>query len=303
MERWNWKHCMNMTGGRTGSQRKENLKAGKSLQQQDIARGRKADGGMWFRVSRPRPPDAGDYRVYTLSVGEWLQYGMFGVAVCALVAYTFYRSIFAFFILLPLGVLYPLYKRKDLKRERIRQLSLQFKEGILVLASYLGAGYSLENSLIMSIRELEGLFGKGAMITEEFVLLSSGVRMNRPVEQLLMEFGARSGLEDVDNFAQVFAAARKSGGELVEIIHYTAGIIRDKVQVQEEIHTMTASKLFEQKIMNGIPFLIVLYIDLTSPGFFRIMYETSMGRIVMSMCLVVYIGALALSKNILEIEV
>lgn len=159
-------------------------------------------------------------------------------------AYTFYRSMTMFLILLPAGLLYPVYKKMDLKRERTRQLGLQFKEAILVLASFLGAGYSLENGLAMSVAELEGLYGKEGMITREFTILSAGVRMNRQPEQLLMEFGSRSGLEDVDNFAQVFAAARRSGGELVEIIHYTAGIIRDKVQVQEEIHTMTASRVF-----------------------------------------------------------
>ena len=36
-------------------------------------------------------------------------------------------------------------------------------------------------------------------------------------------------------------------------ISHTAGVIRDKVQVQEEIHTMTASKAFEQKIMSLVP--------------------------------------------------
>ena len=33
---------------------------------------------------------------------------------------------------------------------------------------------------------------------------------------LFMDFGRRSGLEDVDNFAQVLSAAKRSGGELVE---------------------------------------------------------------------------------------
>lgn len=37
--------------------------------------------------------------------------------------------------------------------------------------------------------------------------------------------------------------------------------------MQEEIRLMTAQKQFEQKIMNLLPLLIVLYIDLTSPGF------------------------------------
>ena len=96
--------------------------------------------------------------------------------------------------------------------------------------------------------------------------------MNRPVEQLLAEFGERSGIQDVDHFAQVFGMARRSGGELVEIIRQSAGVIRDKIQVQEEIQTMTTARIFEQKIMNGIPFGMILYIDFTSPGFFAPLY-------------------------------
>ena len=126
-------------------------------------------------------------------------------------------------------MLYPVYKKKDLKKERIRRLTLQFKEGIMVLASFLSAGYSLENSLSLSVKELEGLYGKTGMITEEFSYMEAGVRMNRPVELLLADMGRRSGIQDVDQFAQVFAAAKRSGGELTDIISQTAGIIRDKI--------------------------------------------------------------------------
>lgn len=301
MERWNWSRCLNMTGKRADSKKQESLRRGRNLEQQDIARGKPER-----RTPRARPPDGleyRDYRVYRLSVREWLVYGAWGIGACGLAAYTFYRSMAVFLVLFPVGACYPLYKRGDLRKERARQLELQFKEGIQVLSSFLSAGYSLENGLALSVKELEVLFGTKGMITEEFGILSAGVRMNRPAEILFMEFGQRSGLEDVDNFAQVLAAAKRSGGELVEIIRQTAGIIRDKVQVKEEIHTMTASKVFEQKIMNGIPFLIVLYIDLTSPGFFHVMYGTWMGRAVMTACLAVYGAAYILSKKILDIEV
>ena len=127
--------------------------------------------------------------------------------------------------------------------------------------------------------------------------------MNRPVELLLADMGRRSGIQDIDQFAQVFAAAKRSGGELTDIISQTAGIIRDKIQVQEEIHTMTAARVFEQKIMNGIPFGIILYIDLTSPGFFQTMYHTWLGRICMTVCLGVYVGAVYLAKRILDIQI
>lgn len=247
---------------------------------------------------RARPPD---YREYQLSQKEWMQYLIMGAGAAGLCAYTFYRSVLAFLFLLPVAFLYPVYKKKDLKKERIRRLTLQFKEGIMVLASFLSAGYSLENSLSLSVKELEGLYGKTGMITEEFSYMEAGVRMNRPVELLLADMGRRSGIQDVDQFARVFAAAKRSGGELTDIISQTAGIIRDKIQVQEEIHTLTAARVFEQKIMNGIPFGIILYIDFTSPGFFHVMYETWLGRIFMIACLGIYVGAVFLAKKILDI--
>ena len=213
-----------------------------------------------------------------------MQYLIMGAGAAGLCAYTFYRSVLAFLFLLPVAFLYPVYKKKDLKKERIRRLTLQFKEGIMVLASFLSAGYSLENSLSLSVKELEGLYGKTGMITEEFSYMEAGVR-----------------IQDVDQFAQVFAAAKRSGGELTDIISQTAGIIRDKIQVQEEIHTLTAARVFEQKIMNGIPFGIILYIDFTSPGFFHVMYETWLGRIFMTACLGIYVGAVFLAKKILDI--
>ena len=303
MEKWNRSHFLSMTERKKDLRKQGNLRRGKNLLMQEINRKR------WSRSSgrekqkedlngRARPPD---YREYQLSQKEWMQYLIMGAGAAGLCAYTFYRSVLAFLFLLPVAFLYPVYKKKDLKKERIRRLTLQFKEGIMVLASFLSAGYSLENSLSLSVKELEGLYGKTGMITEEFSYMEAGVRMNRPVELLLADMGRRSGIQDVDQFARVFAAAKRSGGELTDIISQTAGIIRDKIQVQEEIHTLTAARVFEQKIMNGIPFGIILYIDFTSPGFFPVMYETWLGRIFMTACLGIYVGAVFLAKKILDI--
>ena len=66
---------------------------------------------------------------------------------------------------------------------------------------------------------------------------------------------------------------------------------------------MTAAKQFEQKIMNLIPFFLVLYGDVSSPGFFDMMYQTGAGRGIMTGCLVLYAAAYALAGRILRIEV
>ena len=65
---------------------------------------------------------------------------------------------------------------------------------------------------------------------------------------------------------------------------------------------MTAEKRFEQKIMNLMPFFIVFYVDVTSPGFFEPMYRTAAGRVVMTACLGMYLAACVISQRILQIE-
>lgn len=234
---------------------------------------------------------------------EWIIYGVKGAAACGLVAYTFYRSLAVFFMLLPFGLGYPLIHRRQLKEERLFRLNQQFKEGILILAANLSAGYSIENALANSSQELDMLYQKEGMINQEFSAMARQVKMNRTVEQVFFEFAERSGLEDVRNFAQVFQAAKRSGGDLVAVINHTAGVIRDKAQVREEIINMTASKKLEQKVMNLIPFFLIIYIDRASPGFFGMMYETGAGRILMTVCLGVYGIAFWLSKRILDIPV
>ncbi|MCD8220610.1 MAG: type II secretion system F family protein [Clostridiales bacterium] len=224
--------------------------------------------------------------------------------VSGLLAYTFYRNITVFLVMLPVGSVVGIAaERQTRMARRKRALSGQFKESMMILAGLFSAGYSVENALAASIRELTTLYGSDGLITREFESMVQWMRMNRTVEQALDDFAQRSGLEEIRSFSEVFSVAKRSSGDLGSIMRHTAEVIRDRMQVQEEIVTMTASRRFEQKIMNLIPFFIVFYIDGASPGFFDQMYETGAGRFMMTICLVVYLISYVAARKILEIEI
>lgn len=244
-----------------------------------------------------------EYEVYCLSKKEWLLYGGQGILYLALLTYVFYRNILMFLVFAPFGACYPLFLRKTLKKKRLETLRLQFKDAILSVASGLNAGYSVENAFAGALRETERIHGKDSMMAEELRLLLRKTRLNQTFEMALENFADRSGLEDVRNFSDVFLAARKSGGELMKIIARTAEIIGEKIRIQEDILTMTASKRMEQRIMSGIPLFIVFYIEVTSPGFFDILYKTLPGRIIMTVCAGIYLISCQTTRMILEIEV
>ena len=147
------------------------------------------------------------------------------------------------------------------------------------------------------------MYGNTSMISKEIRMILHKTKMNRTIEEALADFAGRSRLDDIKSFSDVFLSARASGGELMKIIARTSEIIGEKIRIQEDILTATASRRLEQKIMSAIPFLIVFYLELSSPGFFDILYTTVLGRIIMTVCLAVYGASLFLAKQFLEIPV
>ena len=230
--------------------------------------------------------------------------GATGAAICALAVYTFYRSFLMLSVLVPLSfMIYPGIRREALRKKRDWKLMLEFKEGIWILSGFLSAGLSVENSFQASVPELMRLFGDKSMIAQEFEIIVRGIRLNKPVEGLLNDFALRSGNGDIRSFAEVFTIAKRSGGSMKDIIERTGGIIRDKTAVTEEIKNMTAAKRYEQSFMNVLPFLIILYIDITSDGFLDVMYQTITGRIIMTVCLLLICISCWFSGRILNISI
>lgn len=253
------------------------------------------------KIGKNSSPQALNYEIYHLRVKEYLR--LFGIALVFDVAfsYVFYRSTLFFLLFSPLAILFPFYRKKELISKRKRKLLLQFREALSILSGALRAGYSLENAIFESAQELAVLYGKKELIVREFDHLSHLISMNVPVERGIEDFAKRSALDDIKNFSRILKIAKRSGGALVSIINHTAETIGDRIQIREELLTMTAARRFEQNIMNVVPLGIVLYIDLTSPGFFHVMYETSIGRIVMTICLVSYLFSVRLAWKILNI--
>lgn len=225
------------------------------------------------------------------------------VFMAAAAAYGFYRSMAAFVILLIPAMGYLRIYEQSWQKRQLLCLEQQFKEAIRILAGSLHAGYSAENAIVTGCGELEMLYGPEEMIVREFVYMREQMAMNRSVEQVIQEFAQRSGLEDAERFAHIFQIAKRSGGQLTPVICHTVSIMEDKDQVKEEIRTMSASVQFEQKVMMVIPFLMIFYIDATSPGFFGVMYETIFGRLIMTGCLALYLLSCFLSKRILDIRI
>ena len=182
-------------------------------------------------------------------------------------------------------------------------MNYQFKDALYSLNAALQAGYSMESAVICCIRDLEKLYPESADIVREFRGMETQMHISMPLETLFLDLAERSKLEDVENFAAVFAAAKRSGGDLSQIVQKTARMLTDKIEVKKEIEATVAAKKMEQVIMSAMPFGIIVYMQVTSPGFLQVLYGNIFGAITMSLCLGIYFLAYWMGCRIVDIEV
>lgn len=123
------------------------------------------------------------------------------------------------------------------------------------------------------------------------------------MEDLFLDLGKRCRVEDIENFASILYTAKRSGGDLGNVIQKVARMLGDKIDVKKEIESTLAAKKSEQMIMSLMPAGIILYLQLASPGFLDMLYGNPFGIGAMSVCLAVYGTAYWMGKRIVEIEV
>lgn len=244
-----------------------------------------------------------DYADYIFSGREYVLYSIEALLLLGIISYFFYRSVWAFLLLTPFAAIFLKVKKKELAKKRKEELNVQFKDAVLAVSANQKAGYSVENAFREAYKDMAMLYGKESHICKELNYITKGLDNNIVLEKLLFDFAVRSHIQDIIQFADVFMIAKRSGGNMTEIIAETADTIEQKISVDKEIQVMISSKKMEQKIMNVIPFIIIFYIDLTSKGFFDSLYHNLIGIVVMTICLAVYLAALMISGKLIEIEV
>lgn len=244
-----------------------------------------------------------DYAEYRFTFAQKLLYLLEGSLLVGLVGYFFYQSWIACVCLSPLLFFFLKEKKRELAGKRRQELSVQFKDLVLSLSANQRAGYSIENAFRESYRDMEMLYGAKGLICVEIRYIMAGLENNVVLEKLLYSLGMRSHEPDIMQFADVFYIAKRSGGNMTDILAKTAAVIEQKIETDKEIQLMVSAKKMEQRIMNAVPFLIILYVSSTSRGFFDVLYHNPVGVAVMTVCLGFYGAAYRLSKRIVEIEV
>ncbi len=226
-----------------------------------------------------------------------------GIGIIALFGYFFYRSLIISVCMLPLLYFYLNYKSKEIKEKKDKALLLQFKEMLNSVNGSIQAGYSIENAFIEADKDMKQLFGQESTIVKELNIIKNGIENNCEITELVRNFAAKTGIEEIDGFAGILSVGKRSGGNISANMSAYVRVIEEKTGVMQEIDTMVSARRFEQKIMNIIPFMIIFYVELTNKNFFSVLYHNIFGNLVMTVTLAIYLLSIYLSDRMIDIRI
>lgn len=194
-------------------------------------------------------------------------------------------------------------RKKELLRRKKWELNLAFKDALVCLENSLAVGYSPESSVRESVRSLEQLHGRDHEICREFRVMVKQMDLGTGMEEVFLDFGKRSDVEDIKQLADIFAVVKRTGGNLAQVLRQTGSVLQDKIELKRELRTTIAAKQMEFQIMCAVPYGILLYLKLCAPAMSSALYHNTFGILFMWGVLGAYFGLKLLGEHIIRGEV
>ena len=191
--------------------------------------------------------------------------------------------------------------REFLRKRRINKLKLQFKDFLDSLSNSLSGGMNVVDSISNAYNDLLMQYSADAYIVKEVNEMIVGINNNISIEDLIKDFGIRSGIQDVANFAIVFETAYRTGGNMKDIIRRTADIISEKTIISAEIETKLTSNKTQISVMNIVPVGIVLMLRLSSTDFAE-SFASPIGVIAMTIGVAIFVASYKIGQKIMDVK-
>ena len=261
-----------------------------------------------------------NYKVYKMEANEKMLYFIIAFIVGAFVGFVFYgglakdefgkATVWTYIldvVVMALvgflaGTVFLPIRKKQIINKRQKELRTQFISLLDSLATSIAAGRNVPNAFMAARDDLRIQYPEDAYILQEVNNIISGIRNNISVGGMLMDFGERSGIKDIQTFGRVFETAFDKGANLKDVVRNSNEILSTKIHIEEEIETKVASTKNEQNIMLIMPVILVAMIKL-SGGDFANNFTTVKGVITTTISIGFFVVAYLVGKKILNIEV
>lgn len=179
------------------------------------------------------------------------------------------------------------------RKRRLAAFAAGFPDVIDLLVRGVRAGRPMVDSLSVVASDTE------EPIRGEFRSLVEDQSIGMPLQDAVDRLAQRVPLQEVGFLAIVIAIQSRAGGSLTEALGNLSTVLRGRRQLQAKVKSMSAEAKSSAGIIGSLPVIVASLVQVTSPEYLAVMYQTDAGLMVLGGCaLWMSIGIFVMRKMI-----
>lgn len=201
------------------------------------------------------------------------------VAVGAFLASSAFGPVAMVAIALTAGLMLPHFYVALLRKRRLAAFAAGFPDVIDLIVRGVRAGRPLADCLVLVASDSE------EPIRSEFRLVVEDQSVGVPIHEAVDRLARRVPLQEVGFLAIVVAIQNRAGGNLTEALGNLSTVLRGRKQLHAKVKAMSAEAKTSAGIIGSLPIIVAGLVQLTSPEYLAILYQTNLGIMVIVACL------------------
>jgi tight adherence protein B len=220
-----------------------------------------------------------------------------GAVVVSILSLLLTRNVLIFLVVAAIAALLPPAAINFMANKRRRQFEALLPDTLQLLAGTMRAGYSLMQGVEAVSQEVDEPMGRELrrVVTES--------RLGRPLEESLDAVAERMDSKDFAWAVMAIRIQREVGGNLSELLMTVAETMTMRERLRREVNTLTAEGRISCYVLGVLPFALGLAMQVINPDYMTVMFEETIGRVMLGGGFLMMIGGFFWMQSIVKIDV
>lgn len=177
-----------------------------------------------------------------------------------------------------------------------RRFGEQLPQTLDALASGLSAGLSFQQAIRYAAEELPDP-SAGALER-----LDRGIQLGRPVENALRRLEAEHPEESFALVVDGIVLQRQFGGDMVEMFGETAALLRERLELEQEVRAVTAQGRLSGWIIAALVPVSAGLLLVFNPRYVDVLFDSLVGQILLVLAMILQLAGWAIISRIVRIR-
>ena len=139
-------------------------------------------------------------------------------------------------------------------------------------------------------------------IKEEFMIIAKDLDYGLDVNVIFARFYERVKVDEAKYITSSLSLLSKTGGSVVDVFDMIEKKFYNRLKVRNELKSMTATSKLLKNFLCFIPLVFAIFIMILDPNYFKPLYSSVVGIIVLSIIIIFYLLYIIIIRQIMKVD-